>query len=351
MSLDKAIKYTKKEDEAMIELIPSKHVRDYMDEIGYKLSDYEKATLIWNAVGYTHQQIMDSLTEIAKYTDDEETRMQIVQRVQYEEEMLKRFKTNQDNQYVYVVNDDDVIPCGYFRRYETALAYAKKQEGSCLIEKQLIVDGDEIPMMEYYEKSNPHLFPDEDPNKCEEYWGAAQGTVFLNEDGEILIIWSREMGDQEHIVEDVSIRERFEDRFVNIPFPPTFMKGIPVKHIPSSRYGIIQAGSEIWDKFIDRINKGLYVDYSDMCITVQFIGEDGNWCHDHINPIYLEVGMPDFKENPELCRAMDSLSEYWSGKENAEHEEMVIKFSREYAIKHQKKLDADTATKLEDIMF
>lgn len=340
-----------KGDVLMIDLIPSKQVRDYIAEIGFEFDDYEKATLIWNAVGYTHQQLLDALEEIAKSTGDGETSMQIMQRLRYEEEKLKRFKTNQDNKHVYVVNDDDQLPCGYFRKYDTALAYAKKQKGKCEIEKQLIVEGDEIPMVEYYEKSNPHFFPDEDPNKCEEYWGVAQGSVFLDEAGEILTIWSREMRDQEHTVEEVLKRERFEDKFINIPFPLFFTKGIPVKHIPSGKYGIIQAGSEIWDKFIDRINNGLYVDYSDMCITVQFLDESGNWCHDHINPIYLEVGMPDFNQNPELCRAMEALSEYWSGKENEEIEKMVIRCCREYADKHKPKLDVETATRLKDIIY
>lgn len=339
-----------KEADAMFELIPSKQVRDYMDEIGFEFTDHQKATLIWNAVGYNHYQILDALKELAETTGDLVTKKQIEERISYEETKLERIRNNQDNKHVYVVTNDDGLSYGYFNRYDTALAYAKKLHESLEIEKQRIIEGNKIPRVKRDIGLNPR-YPDTKVDTYYEYCGIGDGGVLFNEAGEIIGLRTNEMSDEEESLVNEFDSNRFEFPFINIPFPPNFMKGIPVKHISSGRYGIIQEGSEIWDEFINRIRKGLYVDYYDMSIKVQFLDIDGCWAHDHINPIYLEVGMPDFKEEPELYRAMDALSEYWSGKENAEHEELVIKYSREYGIKHQKKLDADTATKLEDIMF
>lgn len=335
----------------MIELIPSKQVRDYIDEINFEFTDHQMATLIWNARGYTYKQRIDALKSLGENTTDQVTKEQINQRIAYEEEALKRFKSNPDNNFIYVVNNEDGYSCGFFRKYDTALAYANKLEEKCEIEKQLIVEGDSIPIVKERVGINQNLCPDVEKIDYYEYKGHPEGEIELDEKGEILRVWSREMTDEEEDAVDEYKKERFEFQFINIPFPPTFTKGIPVKYIPSGEYGIIEAGSDIWGDFTDRISKGLYVDYSDMSIIVQFLGENGRWCHSHINPIDLEVGMPDIKEEPELYRAMDALSEYWSGKENAEHEEMVIKYSREYGRNHQEKLDADTATKLEDIMF
>lgn len=68
---------------------------------------------------------------------------------------------------------------------------------------------------------------------------------------------------------------------------------------------------------LGRVNNGLYVDFSDTAITVYFLTEKGYWSHQHCNPIYLEVEMPEMDiENEKqcaFCRAIDERVTIWMG--------------------------------------
>lgn len=333
----------------MLELIPSKQVRDYMDEIGFEFTDHQKATLIWNAVGCSRDEKLMALEDMSQNTEDSLLKQQIKERLRYELIMLADFKENTDGEFVYVVEDKDGIQIGYFENASMAMRFAADRKENCSIRKYLMVKDNKLPpLSEYKELYYKFINSDVEEQDVGEYLELSVAGVEIDEKGNVESLWCDNKMD--YAIHELST-ERFENQFVNIPFPETFTRGIPVKLVTTGEYGIIEAGSEIWGDFTDRIARGLYVDYSDMCITVQFIRENGRWSHNHINPIYLEVCMPDFNQEPQLYRALDALSEYWSGKESAEVEEMVIRYSREYALIHQEKLDVETATKLDDIMF
>lgn len=333
----------------MINLVPSKQVSEYLDEIGHVFSDSEKATLIWNAKGCNCVEKLMALEDLANMTNDSKLSQQIKERLDFEKEMVRRFVTNQDNSYIYVVNDSDGISRGFFREYDTARSYAKRQDEPCTIAKQKIIEGSEIPKVVSVGHWNPNLFPDEEYEiTTKDYSGNAVAEEWLDEKGNPVDMWSTEMSIEDEEVVDEYKLDRFEFKFVNIPFPSGFTKGIPVKHIPTGRYGVIASGSEDWEEFIQRVNSGLYVDYSDMCITVEFLTEDGGWSHNHINPILLDIDMPKTKDNPELAYALEALSDYWSGSGS---EECVIKYTRQYADAKRKPRDIDTATKLDDILW
>lgn len=72
------------------------------------------------------------------------------------------------------------------------------------------------------------------------------------------------------------------------------------------------------------------------------------WSHEHINPIYLEVEVPDIKEDLDLVRAIEALSDYWSGRGS---EEIVLKYSRQYADSKKKTRAVDLATMVQDIII
>lgn len=211
----------------MINLIPSKQVSEYLDEIGRTFSDYEKTILIWNSERFPTWSKREMLMDLAKTTDDMKT-------------------------------------------------------------KQLI-------------------------------------EAHLDEEGKML------------------------DRFVSIPYPPTFMKGIPVKYICASKfeiYGIIAIGIPEWEIIEQRIKYG-FLGYDDMYITVVFLEDDGRWRRKRVNPIYLEVGMPNTADNPYLAYALEALSDYWSGSGS---EETVLKYCRRYAESKKETGMVDKATSLDDII-
>lgn len=55
----------------MIKLVPSKQVQEYLDEIHFTFTDFEKATLIWNNHLTTKEEKLIALKEMMNSTKDE----------------------------------------------------------------------------------------------------------------------------------------------------------------------------------------------------------------------------------------------------------------------------------------
>lgn len=134
----------------MFELVQSQWMKEYFEEIDFAFTDFQKATLIWNAPGRLRQEILDALEELSEETRDETLRRQINERLDYEKKAFEIFIHNQTGKYVYVVEDLEYENGGFFSDYNRALKYAKKYmrtyELKCRICKQMIVntDADEI---------------------------------------------------------------------------------------------------------------------------------------------------------------------------------------------------------------
>ena len=76
----------------MFEIIDSKYTRDSYKEIGFQLTDFQKATLIWNKPKITQQERLSALKNLAINTADSDLRFQIGERIAYEEKVMKQFK-------------------------------------------------------------------------------------------------------------------------------------------------------------------------------------------------------------------------------------------------------------------
>ena len=130
----------------MFEIVPSLWMKKCFEEIDFAFTDFQKATLIWNAPGRLRQEILDALEELSEETRDEALRRQINERLNYEKKIFETFIYNQSGKYVYVVEDLEYEKGGFFSDYNRALKYAKKYmriyELKCRISKQLIVDTD-----------------------------------------------------------------------------------------------------------------------------------------------------------------------------------------------------------------
>lgn len=110
----------------MLEIIDSNYTRNRYEEIGFQLSDFQKATLIWNKPNTTRQERLSALAELAIKTDDVDLKSQIDERIFYEEKVMKQFKHDSGSETLYVVFDsEDRCVCGYLRKYVTALTYTK----------------------------------------------------------------------------------------------------------------------------------------------------------------------------------------------------------------------------------
>ena len=322
----------------MIEIIDSKVTQAKFAELGFTLTDFQKATLIWNKPNITRQERISALADLATETGDENLKLQINERIKYEEKAINRFESNSSNDTVYVVFDsNDHCACGYFGEYDLAFDYAKgcinKEKLRYEIEKHKIVNGKTIPSVKTSFRINPNLLR-EKQDALVEYSGEPVACLYLNEKAEVTNLWSNEMDIREDEKVDECRKERFEYHFIKLPY--IHNKGLIVKYLPTGEYGIIGTSADEWERFSDRVDNGIFVDFSDVAITVYFLSANGYWSHQHCNPIYLEAEKPDadIEDNKQtaFCRAMDAMSSYLNGSSDKTQEELVLRATREYAI-------------------
>lgn len=336
----------------MIDIIPSKDMQKLIEETGIVFSDHEKATLIWNAKHCKRHTMIASLQELADQTSDERTRVQIEERLQYEEKKLATFEENQEGTYIYVVVDETGCSCGYFLKADTAKRYAienaKKHQEIFTVEKQQLIVGDEIPMVKIRENVNPNLCLNDNFKETVEYEGREVSSLTLDSDGDIVRIWSKEMSREEALWVDPYSTERFEYQYIDIPYP--FDSGVPVRDIITGEYGVAATSQTIWNTISKKIDQGQYADYSDMFVVVMFLTAQGVWSHEHINPIHLEIGRP--KLSDPMFAAVEALCEYYIGTAESRPgcEDKVLRICRDYAESQRKKSPAENAKKVEDVL-
>lgn len=321
-----------------MELIDSKYTREKYKELGIEFTDWQKATIIWNKP-MNHQECINALKELAEKTFDVELQKQIRERVKYEEKQLTYIMENPNNDYVYIVrNAKDNCDYGVFYKFDTALVharkYAKEDEEKMCIYKIQIVKGEGIPTRTTYSRWNPNLFPEkkEIEEYEREYSDGVVGRVTISTDGEICVWWSVETTMEEDMVVDTFDVNRFETKFIKLPY--VHEAGMIVKYTLSGEIGVLATGKEDWDEFLDRVDKGLYVDYFDKSHEVFFLKEKGYWSHDHLCPLLLEkVGLTTevaVEKGEEFCRALKALSEYFAGNQSVIQEQMVIRTVEAY---------------------
>ena len=109
----------------MFEIVPSQWMKKCFEEIDFAFTDFQKATLIWNAPGRLRQEILDVLEELSEDTRDETLRRQINERLNYEKKTFETFIHNQSGKYVYVIEDLEYENGGFFSDYNRALKYVK----------------------------------------------------------------------------------------------------------------------------------------------------------------------------------------------------------------------------------
>lgn len=333
----------------MFELIPSEYMKKIFGEERFELTDFQKATLIWNASDKNRDEKMTALRELSENTDDADLHRQIMERLQYEGEALRRFMDNSSVRYVYVIKDDYRYSCGFFAEFNMAkrhlLKYLKGYDMPFDMEKQVIVRNASDLRVREQRRPNPKLFPENGAERGEkfvDYEGLEISKMSFDADGNIKDLISGEMSKEEEKMVDKFKPERFEYHFMKIPFQG--WRGTPVRdvtdHYASNAYrayGILVSDTESWKKYLHRIEeRNYYADFSDVNVSVYFLNEQGIWTHEHVNPIYLEVERPlnyDDEKAKAYMRAMKAFGDYWiHGKEeyNGAYAKTAIKMAKEY---------------------
>lgn len=343
----------------MFEVIPSQYMRDCYKKIDFAFTDFQKATLIWNAPGRKRKEILDALRELNGSTTDERTRIQIEERLHYEENAFTTFKDNSLKKYVYVVENQDDENVGFFSDYDMAekyaIGYMQKYDVTCCIKKQRIVFTTKDEIVRNPWRGNPNMGI-ETEEYCA-YSGAAVGRADLCKGGEVRYFYSYELPEEEKIVDTYKV-ERFEYSFIKMPFP--LQMGLLVRNVVTGIYAILAQGEEEWNDYLKFIEeRNLYVDFSDIQVVVFKLTETGIWSHEHVNPLYLEAENPlcitGDKKQRAFLYAMEVMGDYLSykGREIDRGAEQVLRYSKKYAqVCHDDSWEKqfDNAEKPEDIM-
>ena len=257
----------------MFEIISSKEYRNFIENKGIVLSDWDKATLIYNHRIATHDEKMAALLEIKRNTSDESLREQIEERVSRDKLFFEKFKENDSNAFYslstlyegkYDVDD-------YYLDFYSAFEDGMKEGTPFRIKKELF--------------------------ECKKKAGNKEGIfggVGFSADGkknEYFWLYSETEDD---VIERVDNR-RFECRYLDIPL--MFREKDIVHVIGTELYGIVDAPINDEDE-LKQSNCSKNGDYSDWQVTVNLM-YDGQkflsvFSHDHIAPADLEFA--EFEE-------------------------------------------------------
>lgn len=313
--------------------------------INYELTDFQKATLIWNTRYDSLDKQLNALKEIANSTNNIDLQKQIEERILFKKDSIKKFQETTPD-CIYVVYDEDDSDTGHFTHYDTARKYCI-DKGYKSIQKRLLIKDTNIPQVRPDGRWNPYIFPELNI-EIEKYDGQSLGSITFNDNFEIRRIWSNEMPIKREKQVDSFNPERFEFAYTEIPFSLSdFKEGTIVHDLRADRYGVIDTTTEEWEKFMERVRNGLQVDFIDYSLTVYFICESGRWTHDHIHPIYLEIEQPSEKESFEFRCALETMSQYMSdAQRKKEKEQAVIETSLNYARSLRKEY-----TTIDEIIF
>lgn len=274
--------------------IPSSDVRKCMEEKSFIVSDWDMAAIIWNS----NKQLKikhEDIKLIADETEDTMLKNQIMERLAYDNEAIKRFDNNEG--FVFSLNsheykgEDDII--GYFSCSDMAYKEGVKLGFDFGITKHKIVST-ENDKIKTWGIVSPLIEPEESNQivEGEDYSRIAE--IEYDKNGEILSFWSCELQKEQDIKVNTLSNKRFENKFV--AFPKVFNNNEMVKivglnsNIIKDNIGWIGKTNLDYDEFINRATlEDAIEDYVDSSLPVIFWDEDNlMWNHEHINPIYLE---------------------------------------------------------------
>lgn len=304
------------------EIIESRYTRKKYEEIGFKLADRQKATIIWNKPNINLDDKLSALKEIYSNTSDYDLKEQIYERLQFEKMIMEQFETASGNTIYVVFDVEDNYPCGYFQKYRSAYLHAKEyidtEKTRCYIEKHYIDTSDNTCSEVSLQVNSEHK-------------GDAVACMYLDISGNITKLWSDESAAKRYA--NLFDNNRFENQYLLLPY--VHGEGLIVKYTSTGEYGVIETAEDDWESFQKRVCDGLEADYYDTALTVYFLSRNGNWTHYHCNPIYLENESPKINDDIEtesaFYRANRMMSEYLKSHKNRLIKNKLIEATLDYA--------------------
>ena len=287
----------------MIKLVPSKQVQEYLDEIHFTFTDFEKATLIWNNHLTTKEEKLIALKEMMNSTKDEMLKKQIYERLDYEQKVYVDFMDDADDEYVYSIeNSLGFVRC---KKAKDAIEYCLKLSDAEL---------EKVTIVKHEAKDLFHIDEEDIVARAD-----------FNEKKE-LCIYSKKYDKDWQIVDDW---KRFEQHYVYIP--TEFQRGAILRNVRINEYAVLEEDNEQICAFIERAKtKGWDL---------------------HFNEV-----MP--KENSSKSYALEAMSDYvWytrkvkEGKLTSYPDQTVVKATKEYAYSLTKQTDKIIRAKtIEDLI-
>lgn len=254
------------------ELIPSKDVREHLEENSHLFTDIEKATLIYNHSEINFIEKAVYLKGLMEQTENETLKEEIQDRLSYDELCLSRFYEN-NGDYIYELEvydpeDKTFYEKGYFKSAKVAVGCGKKfQENYSIHKIQLLTE-------------------EKEPEKCDVDYTAA---VYFDNQGFVRSYYSLEV---EWTAKKVEIdRSRFENAYIKIPHP--FSNGDFVRVKNNDRLKDEVCIIECYNSdFNEESENQCYFDYSDASLKVAYIYGEARFGHEHVKITDVEFARP-----------------------------------------------------------
>lgn len=323
----------------VIDMIPSKDMRDALRKSGREFTDMEKATIIHN-LGLPPLRRRGLLEELLGETEDEGLREQLQYSLADEEYLIARFREVAEgcvfgaSVYDEGAREVDSVDA-YFSTFSAAFEYGSSSACAFRIQKWHVHSV--APGGEWWENDGDCGWMEFDKN------GQMTESSLWHEDDE---------ADRPQFAPDIIAGKRwphylyFEDRWVSLP--NLYRLGDIVRVLggkasyiePAFDWAVVNVendGDE-WTALDERATKelqaieagtlkpqGLVPDYSDVQLTVEFPCKGGTFVHDHINPLFLERMTEDAPEGSAEAKLREMATWAVRGECSLEYTSDVLK--------------------------
>lgn len=258
--------------ESLDELIPSKDVREYMVKMGRVLTDFEKATLIYNHSELSFTEKAERLKRLMEQTENETLKEEIQDRFTYDELCLSRFYEN-NGDYVYELQvydpeDETSYEQAYYKSGAVAIGSGKKYKENFSVHKILLLTQEK---------------------ESEEYHSDYASTVYFDNQGMVRGYYSSEVEWKAKKPEIASTR--FENAFVKIPHPFSNGDFVRIKNNDRVENEICIVECYNYD-FNEESEKRSYLDFCDASLRVAYIYGAARFGHEHVKIVDVEFARP-----------------------------------------------------------
>lgn len=270
-------------------IIPSKDVREHIEETGHEFNDWEIATLLYHS-SLTHDHRILLQHKLYRMTGDGELKMQLRHRRFLEEAKNFDFMRKDQGCFYAVMTewgDGEEICIGHFAEFQQAKEWGIREGQPFSIEKYQIMGAKE-ETVKCYMMINPELLePGEKRYRGIPYSGDPIGRGRFDEEGRLLDIDSEEPDIDWRCDLEPWDDSRYEDRFVYIPHP--FKVGDLVRGVNRPAFcGMVITTDDDYRRIAAWKAEGKSVEYLDGALTILYLNDNGELEHEHIMPQYLQ---------------------------------------------------------------